>query len=188
MSRIPLAARKKFDGRGLTRYFLSPLGTTDLHGLYVQEAIERTEQRVKQAQSQGRPTLRVITGKGVHSAQHVAKIRPAIEKLMQQSVPIAFPFLLPFADVAPLFFFWDETDRIWAQKWIRITRVSSSFISLVEAAGATQGSRANWHARRRATRNSALSCDTPPKSLPSVRLTFDPWISLYTSLILINAI
>jgi len=29
------------------------------------------------------PELRVITGKGIHSAQHVAKIKPAVEKLMQ---------------------------------------------------------------------------------------------------------
>lgn len=59
-----------------------PAGSIDLHGLYVQEAIERTEQAVQRAQAQGLDQLRVITGKGIHSSQHTAKIKPAIEKLM----------------------------------------------------------------------------------------------------------
>ncbi|EJU04270.1 DUF1771-domain-containing protein [Dacryopinax primogenitus] len=60
----------------------SPPGTIDLHGLYVQEAIERTELALQAAQSRGGSNLRVIVGKGLHSKNHVAKIKPAIEQLM----------------------------------------------------------------------------------------------------------
>lgn len=78
----------------------SPPGTVDLHGLYVQEAIEYTEKAIQRGQSQNMSTLHVIVGKGIHSrgpppspplckvltrhAGHVAKIKPAIEKLMVQ--------------------------------------------------------------------------------------------------------
>ena len=73
----------------------------DLHGLYTAEAIERTERAVREAQQQGKPELRVIVGKGLHSKDHVAHIKvrsaacreaaalltpcpqPAIEKLMR---------------------------------------------------------------------------------------------------------
>lgn len=82
---------------------VQPQGTIDLHGLYVQEAIDRTEDAVRvsvvlldcvqsdgrfpqAAQAQGLPQLRVITGKGIHSNNHVAKIKPAIEQLMVKYV------------------------------------------------------------------------------------------------------
>ncbi|KAI5475122.1 S-adenosyl-L-methionine-dependent methyltransferase [Pseudohyphozyma bogoriensis] len=61
-----------------------PEGTIDLHGLYVQESIEYTEKAIESARSHSVPTLRVIVGKGNHSANHVAKIKPAIESLMQR--------------------------------------------------------------------------------------------------------
>jgi len=54
----------------------------DLHGLYVKEAIERTEQAIQTAQQRGDPNIHVIVGKGLHSQGHVAKIKPAIEDLM----------------------------------------------------------------------------------------------------------
>merc|ERR1712093_251197 len=57
-------------------------GEIDLHGLYVQEAIDKTEAAVQNAQRQGLHELRIITGKGIHSQQGVAKIKPAIESLM----------------------------------------------------------------------------------------------------------
>jgi len=60
----------------------SPPGTIDLHGLYVQESIDRTESALQAAQQSGEPSLRVIVGKGLHSKGHVAKIKPAIEQLM----------------------------------------------------------------------------------------------------------
>lgn len=55
----------------------------DLHGLYTQEAITKTEEAIRSAQGKGMPELRVIVGKGIHSKDHVAHIKPAIEKLMK---------------------------------------------------------------------------------------------------------
>ena len=50
----------------------------------MKEAIERTEAAVSRAQASGQPELRVIVGKGIHSPGHVAKIKPAVEELMQK--------------------------------------------------------------------------------------------------------
>ncbi|GAA5869131.1 hypothetical protein JCM8547_008705 [Rhodosporidiobolus lusitaniae] len=61
-----------------------PPGSIDLHGLYVQEAIEYTEKAIAEARSRGLAELRVIVGKGNHSPSHVAKIKPAITSLMQR--------------------------------------------------------------------------------------------------------
>jgi DNA-nicking Smr family endonuclease len=55
-----------------------------LHGLYVKEAIERTEAAIAQGQRSGQEELRVIVGKGIHSQGHVAKIKPAVQDLMQK--------------------------------------------------------------------------------------------------------
>ncbi|OXH30344.1 cytoplasmic protein [Cryptococcus neoformans] len=60
----------------------SPAGTIDLHGLYVKEAIERTEAAISDCQRQGREELRIIVGKGIHSQGGHAKIKPAVENLM----------------------------------------------------------------------------------------------------------
>lgn len=62
----------------------SPVGTIDLHGLYVKEAIERTEAAIAEGQRSGQGELRVIVGKGIHSQGHVAKIKPAVQDLMQK--------------------------------------------------------------------------------------------------------
>ncbi|OCF32479.1 cytoplasmic protein [Kwoniella heveanensis BCC8398] len=62
----------------------SPDGTIDLHGLYVKEAIERTEAAITSAQREGRDELRVIVGKGLHSVGGKAKIKPAVEDLMRK--------------------------------------------------------------------------------------------------------
>ncbi|GAA5823740.1 hypothetical protein JCM11251_003275 [Rhodosporidiobolus azoricus] len=59
-------------------------GEVDLHGLYVQEAIDYTDRAISNARSQGLGELRVIVGKGNHSPSHVAKIKPAITSLMQK--------------------------------------------------------------------------------------------------------
>lgn len=55
----------------------------DLHGLYTQEAIAKTEESIRAAQAKGMSELHVIVGKGIHSQDHVAKVKPAIEKLMR---------------------------------------------------------------------------------------------------------
>ncbi|KAH9858381.1 hypothetical protein C2E23DRAFT_6 [Lenzites betulinus] len=59
-------------------------GEIDLHGLYVKEAIRYTDQSIQQARARGDSKLRLITGKGLHSSGGVAKLKPAIEELMQK--------------------------------------------------------------------------------------------------------
>ena len=70
------------------------LGEIDLHGLYVEEAlaqltrrIEACEQRLRSpaSSSSGPPVLRlvVIVGRGNHSRDKVAKLRPAVEELIR---------------------------------------------------------------------------------------------------------
>ncbi|TKA53759.1 hypothetical protein B0A53_03801 [Rhodotorula sp. CCFEE 5036] len=61
-----------------------PIGSVDLHGLYVEEAIEYTQRAIKDGRARGLPELRLIVGKGNHSPSHVAKIKPAISSLMQR--------------------------------------------------------------------------------------------------------
>ncbi|KAM0754360.1 DUF1771-domain-containing protein [Meredithblackwellia eburnea MCA 4105] len=61
-----------------------PLGSIDLHGLYVQESVDFTEKGIQNARRNNLSELRVIVGKGNHSANHVAKIKPAIEDLMRR--------------------------------------------------------------------------------------------------------
>ncbi|GAA6005174.1 uncharacterized protein JCM10292_005595 [Rhodotorula paludigena] len=63
---------------------VQPPGSIDLHGLYVQEAIEYTEKAIMDSRSKGMSELRVIVGKGNHSPSHVAKIKPAITQLMER--------------------------------------------------------------------------------------------------------
>jgi len=57
-------------------------GEIDLHGLYVKEAIDYTDRSIQEAQSRGDSEIHLIVGKGLHSAGHIAKIKPAIEELM----------------------------------------------------------------------------------------------------------
>ena len=62
----------------------SDLGTIDLHGLYVAEAIATTEERIKLLRSK-HPNIKalvVVTGAGLHSENGVAKLKPAIEAMM----------------------------------------------------------------------------------------------------------
>ena len=80
-------------------------GEIDLHGLYVKEAIARADEAIIQAKGQDRSELRLIVGwwnipylsqvdslpvcssdigKGLHSQGGVAKIKPAIEELMEK--------------------------------------------------------------------------------------------------------
>ena len=80
-------------------------GEIDLHGLYVKEAIARTDRAIEEAKQRGDSTIHLIVGtltdllslstgtfdthrlclgKGLHSKGGVAKIKPAIEDLMQK--------------------------------------------------------------------------------------------------------
>ncbi|KAN0133988.1 hypothetical protein V8E53_008206, partial [Lactarius tabidus] len=54
-------------------------GMIDLHGLLVAEAIEFAKEELQSAKSRGDEVVRFIVGKGLHSEDGVAKIRPALE-------------------------------------------------------------------------------------------------------------
>lgn len=56
----------------------------DLHGLYVKEAIEKTEQAIANARASHINPLKVVVGRGTHSKGHVSKMKPAIEDLMRK--------------------------------------------------------------------------------------------------------
>ncbi|BFZ58097.1 hypothetical protein PYCC9005_005156 [Savitreella phatthalungensis] len=56
----------------------------DLHGLHVDEAKVYVEQRVVACMSRGDNHLHIIVGKGIHSAGHIQKLKPAIEELCRQ--------------------------------------------------------------------------------------------------------
>ncbi|KAF1966315.1 DUF1771-domain-containing protein [Bimuria novae-zelandiae CBS 107.79] len=58
--------------------------TVDLHGLFVEEAEDVLEERIKAARSQGQTHLHVIVGKGNHSRGHVQKIKPRVEQVCRE--------------------------------------------------------------------------------------------------------
>ncbi|KAF2197223.1 DUF1771-domain-containing protein, partial [Delitschia confertaspora ATCC 74209] len=58
--------------------------TIDLHGLYVEEAEDVLEMRIRAAQRQGQGHLHVIVGRGNHSRNHVQKIKPRVEQVCQE--------------------------------------------------------------------------------------------------------
>jgi len=60
-----------------------PPDEVDLHGLHVSEAIARADRAVCAARAEGRQQLTFIVGRGLHSADGVARIKPA---LMEQLV------------------------------------------------------------------------------------------------------
>ncbi|KAJ3733653.1 hypothetical protein DFJ43DRAFT_221148 [Lentinula guzmanii] len=64
-------------------------GEINLHGLYVKEAIERSDIAIEDAKRRGDTEMHLIVGKGLHSSDGIAKIKPAIEALMQKHQLIA---------------------------------------------------------------------------------------------------
>jgi hypothetical protein len=58
-----------------------PDDTIDLHGLFVEEAEDVLEERIKAARQRGEDHLHVIVGKGNHSKNHVQKIKPRVEQV-----------------------------------------------------------------------------------------------------------
>ncbi|KAH9839944.1 uncharacterized protein C8Q71DRAFT_744956 [Rhodofomes roseus] len=58
-------------------------GEVDLHDLHVKEAIAYTERAVQDARHRGDTKINLIVGKGLHSRKGVAKLRPAIKKLLE---------------------------------------------------------------------------------------------------------
>ncbi|KAF3933158.1 hypothetical protein ABW19_dt0206604 [Dactylella cylindrospora] len=59
--------------------------TIDLHGLFVEEAEEILATRIQAAKRQHARGLHVIVGKGIHSENHVQKIKPAVEKFCRDN-------------------------------------------------------------------------------------------------------
>ncbi|RYP41719.1 hypothetical protein DL769_011524 [Monosporascus sp. CRB-8-3] len=55
--------------------------TIDLHGLFVEEAKDILEERIKYAQANGQMHLHVIVGKGNHSVDRVQKLKPRVEQV-----------------------------------------------------------------------------------------------------------
>jgi len=58
--------------------------TIDLHGLFVEEAEDVLEERIKVARQQDQSHLHVIVGKGNHSRNHVQKIKPRVEQVCRE--------------------------------------------------------------------------------------------------------
>lgn len=58
--------------------------TIDLHGLFVEEAEDVLEERIKAAKNRGETHLHVIVGKGNHSTGHVQKIKPRVEQVCRE--------------------------------------------------------------------------------------------------------
>lgn len=56
----------------------------DLHGLYVKEAEWIVSRTIYKFVYERKPLLQVIVGKGIHSQNHVAKLKPAIEDLCNE--------------------------------------------------------------------------------------------------------
>ncbi|KZT10608.1 Smr-domain-containing protein [Laetiporus sulphureus 93-53] len=64
-------------------------GEVDLHGLFVKEALTFTERAINDARRRGTNKIHLIVGKGLHSSNGVAKLKPAIGELMQKQGLIA---------------------------------------------------------------------------------------------------
>jgi hypothetical protein len=56
----------------------------DLHGLFVDEAEEILEARIRAERQKGSSALHVIVGRGNHSADHVQKIKPRVEQVCRE--------------------------------------------------------------------------------------------------------
>lgn len=68
------AAAAVFEANNAAR----PLDEVDLHGLHVREAVARADAEIEAARARGASRLVFIVGRGVHSADGVARIKPAL--------------------------------------------------------------------------------------------------------------
>ncbi|EPX73170.1 SMR and DUF1771 domain-containing protein [Schizosaccharomyces octosporus yFS286] len=57
----------------------------DLHGLYVDEAVQAVRQRIHNCIQRGEGHLHVIVGQGHHSVNHVEKLKPAVMQMLDQN-------------------------------------------------------------------------------------------------------
>ncbi|KAJ3056660.1 hypothetical protein HK097_005336 [Rhizophlyctis rosea] len=60
------------------------LSEVDLHGLFVEEALHYVQLHIQKCKSKGVKRTTLITGKGTNSVNGIAKIKPAVEELMQK--------------------------------------------------------------------------------------------------------
>ncbi|KAF1835176.1 DUF1771-domain-containing protein [Decorospora gaudefroyi] len=61
-----------------------PGDTIDLHGLFVEEAEDVLEERIRVARQRGEGHLHVIVGKGNHSRNGVQKLKPRVERVCRE--------------------------------------------------------------------------------------------------------
>lgn len=61
------------------------LARIDLHWLRVNEALEKVREHLVLCQKHGVRRTTIITGRGLHSQDGVAKIRPVVEQLLRES-------------------------------------------------------------------------------------------------------
>ena len=64
-------------------YILKLRHANILSGLLVREALSRLSQFIRDAPTVGQTSLRVITGKGLHSDNQQAQILPAVEESLR---------------------------------------------------------------------------------------------------------
>lgn len=57
----------------------------DLHGLYVKEAEWILQKRISECMRTNQSHLKVIVGKGLHSQQGIAKLKPAVDQMCDES-------------------------------------------------------------------------------------------------------
>lgn len=63
----------------------SSLSQIDLHGLHVNEALEKVRAHLALCRQHGVERTTIITGRGLHSVDGVAKIRPMVEQLLREN-------------------------------------------------------------------------------------------------------
>jgi DNA-nicking Smr family endonuclease len=68
----------------IDNYPKEPKDTLDLHGYFEQESARRAENFLRASKVNGYETVRIITGKGIHSPQGRAIIRGAVARLLEQ--------------------------------------------------------------------------------------------------------
>lgn len=61
------------------------LNRIDLHGLRVSEALEKVRTHLALCRQHGVERTTIITGRGLHSVDGVARIRPMVEQLLAES-------------------------------------------------------------------------------------------------------
>lgn len=67
----------------------------DLHGLYVKEAERYTADHITSCRKAGVTQTTIVTGWGKHTADGVAKLKPAIEKLLRMDGNLAVQMDVP---------------------------------------------------------------------------------------------